>query len=294
MPVTHWIYPTNEKSNYYLDTANGNTEVSPQQLFNDIRQNPSEVDRWVLGTGFRQMRPGDAVWVYASTPYQYICALAQAVDVDFDGDFWHASLVWNLDATQRLMHEPIPRSMFGQIAQRAAVRANQHTTEVLDAWLTNQRLTLPDLDSEPSPGEDTRLRTLRAIVQRQGQHAFRQRLLGAYDGRCAVTGERTLEVLEAAHIDGYMGPHSNLVTNGLLLRADLHTLFDLYRVGVDQEGRLVVFEGLAGSSYAKLHGKRLSLPPRAQDQPSKRRLATHLRRCHSSLGDLAEPQRNSM
>ncbi|SCG54784.1 hypothetical protein OG423_02695 [Micromonospora zamorensis] len=183
MPVTHWIYPTNEKSNYYLDTANGDTEVSPQQLFSDIRQSRSEVDRWVLGTGFRQMRPGDAIWVYASTPYQYICALTQAIDIDFDGDFWHASLVWNLDATQRLMHDPIRRSTFGQIAQRAAVRANQHTAEVLDEWLTTQQLTLLDLGSEPSPREDTRLRTLRTIVQRQGQHAFRQGLLGAYGGR---------------------------------------------------------------------------------------------------------------
>ncbi|MBQ0978109.1 hypothetical protein KBX34_08315 [Micromonospora sp. M61] len=86
-----------------------------------------------------------------------------------------------------------------------------------------------------------------------------------------------MEVLEAAHIDGYMGPHSHLVPNGLLLRADLRTLFDLHLIGVDQEGKLVVSEGLAGSSYAKLHGKCLGLPSRAQDQPSKRRLAAHLR-----------------
>ncbi|MGW3895699.1 HNH endonuclease [Micromonospora profundi] len=231
----------------------------------------------MLGTGFRQMRPGDAIWVNASVPYQHICALAQVIDVDFYGDFWHASLVWNLDATQLLMHEPIPRSIFGQVAQRAAVRANQHTTEVLDAWLTSQRLTLPDLDSEPSPGEDTRLRTLRAIVQRQGQHAFRQRLLGAYGGRCAVTSERAAQVLKGVCCtDGYMGPHSNLVNNGLLIRADLHTLFDLHLIGVDRDGKLVVSEGLVGSFYADFHGKRLSLPSRAQDQPSKRRLAAHL------------------
>ncbi|WP_374223669.1 HNH endonuclease [Micromonospora sp. M61] len=102
-------------------------------------------------------------------------------------------------------------------------------------------------------------------------------MLDAYGGRCAVTGERAVEVLEAAHIDGYMGPHSHLVPNGLLLRADLRTLFDLHLIGVDQEGKLVVSEGLAGSSYAKLHGKCLGLPSRAQDQPSKRRLAAHLR-----------------
>ncbi|RAO63877.1 HNH endonuclease [Micromonospora saelicesensis] len=276
MPVIHWIYPTNEKSNYYLATRDGDTEVSPQQLLNDIRQSRSEVDRWVLGTGFRQMRPGDAIWVYASTPYQYICALAQTVDIDFDGEFWHASLLWNIDATERLMQNPIQRSLFGQIAQRAAVRANQHTAEVLDDWLTTQRLTLSDLDSEPSPEEGGRLRALRTIVLRQGQHVFRQGLLGAYGGQCAVTGERAVEVLEAAHIDGYRGAHSNQLTNGLLLRADLHTLFDLHLIGVDPEGRLVVSERLAGSSYAKLHGKRLSLPSRAQHQPSKRRLAAHL------------------
>ncbi|RQW84064.1 HNH endonuclease signature motif containing protein [Micromonospora globispora] len=125
------------------------------------------------------------------------------------------------------MREPIPRSAFGQVAQRAAVRADRRTVDVLDGWLRSRSIALPDLEGEPDPAEDLRLRTLRYIVQRQGQASFRQRLLDAYDGRCVVTGESADAVLEAAHTDSYMGPHGNRITNGLILRADLHTLLRL-------------------------------------------------------------------
>lgn len=277
MSVAHWIYPTNEKSDYYLDTPNGNTEVSPQRLLDDIEQNPAKTDPWILKTGFRTMQPGDAVWVYAADPYQYICALGQTVDIYPDGDVWYASLIWNLDATRRLMKDPIPRSAFGQIAQRAAIRADQATVDILNDWLQARRITLPDLESEPETGEDTRLRTLRNIVQRQGQASFRQQLLEAYDRRCAVTGESVEEILEAAHIDSYMGPHSNRMANGLILRADLHTLFDLHLIGIDQHGKLVVSTRLNGSSYANLHGRRVALPRQAVQRPSKRSLAAHLK-----------------
>ena len=71
---------------------------------------------------------------------------------------------------------------------------------------------------------------------RLGQGAFRVLVTEAYERRCAITGERTLPVLEAAHIKPYSetGPH--LVSNGLLLRSDLHILFD--------DGYVTVTEGL--------------------------------------------------
>lgn len=71
---------------------------------------------------------------------------------------------------------------------------------------------------------------------RLGQGTFRVLVTEAYDRRCAITGERTLPVLEAAHIKPFSesGPHR--VSNGLLLRSDLHILFD--------EGYLTVTEGL--------------------------------------------------
>ncbi|GAA2341325.1 hypothetical protein [Dactylosporangium salmoneum] len=151
MSVTHWIYPTNERSDYYLASAGGETEVSPQRLLTGIEQHPDDIDPWLLRTGFRTMRPGDAVWVYAADPYQYICAVAQAVDIYPDADEWWVSLLWRVDASRKLMRDPIPRSAFGQIAQRAAVRADRTTAAVLGGWLHSARIRLTDLDSGAAP-----------------------------------------------------------------------------------------------------------------------------------------------
>lgn len=74
---------------------------------------------------------------------------------------------------------------------------------------------------------DARRREMRAMAVRRGQPAFRRRDLDAYGGICAVSGFGTSVVLEAAHIIPYRGDHTNQVCNGILLRADLHTLFDL-------------------------------------------------------------------
>ncbi len=67
---------------------------------------------------------------------------------------------------------------------------------------------------------------LREVKRRIGQSDFRQTLIRAYGSRCAVTDCDVLDVLEAAHIDAYAGVHSNHPGNGLLLRADIHALFD--------------------------------------------------------------------
>ncbi len=86
---------------------------------------------------------------------------------------------------------------------------------------------------EPSTLEDERERKLCEIVQRRGQPDFRKKLVDAYDGRCAVTDCDAVSALEAAHITPYLGPESNHVTNGLSLRADIHTLLDLNLIGID-------------------------------------------------------------
>ncbi|WP_421569013.1 HNH endonuclease [Stenotrophomonas sp. PD6] len=113
----------------------------------------------------------------------------------------------------------------------------------------------------PENVEDQRARVLRSIVQRQGQREFRAALLEAYGGRCAMTGCGVVDVLEAAHIHRYLGRETNVVSNGLLLRSDLHTLFDLNLIGVDTTTmRICVAPTLAGSSYQDLIGKSLARP----------------------------------
>lgn len=118
----------------------------------------------------------------------------------------------------------------------------------------------------PSALEE-RERVVASIVRRRGQPEFRKALLGVYRGRCAFSGCDAEDALEAAHIMPYQGPHSNRPSNGLLLRADLHTLFDLGLLTVDTSSMVVLVAArLANTSYKELAGKRITVP----DDPSVR------------------------
>jgi len=131
------------------------------------------------------------------------------------------------------------------------------------------------LELEPaSPAEpltddyDARERVMRAFVSRRGQRAFRDKLIDAYGGWCAISGCATTEVLGAARIVPYRGPESNVVSNGVLLRADLHTLLDLQLLAIEPESLTVRLSGLLSkSSYTALEGASLRHPERAELGP---------------------------
>jgi putative restriction endonuclease len=128
-------------------------------------------------------------------------------------------------------------------------------------------------DSADLDGYDARLRVYRQIVARQGQPGFRSALLAAYQGRCAVTGCDAVPALEGAHLHVYRGPESNAVTNGLLLRADIHTLLDLRLWAPDPVTRaIVVSKLLAGTQYADLSTRRLADPAAAWQSPTQQTL----------------------
>ena len=128
---------------------------------------------------------------------------------------------------------------------------------------------------DPSNDEDGRRRIFAALVRRQGQPRFRRELLAAYEGRCAITGSHVTAVLEAAHIMPYLGDHTNHVTNGLLLRADLHTLFDLGLIAVDDNMKLIVAVGLHATEYAQMHGQSLLMPTQKIQHPNSEALHRH-------------------
>jgi predicted restriction endonuclease len=95
-----------------------------------------------------------------------------------------------------------------------------------------------------------------------------------------MTGCGVVDVLEAAHIHRYMGKVTNLVSNGLLLRADVHTLFDLNLVGVDATTmRICVAPSLAGSSYEELAGRPLASPVINGQAVDKEQLERHRALC---------------
>ena len=101
-------------------------------------------------------------------------------------------------------------------------------------------------------------------------------LIAAYGGRCAVTGCDAVEALEAAHIVPYRGPETNHVTNGILLRSDLHTLFDLGMVAIDTTTMTLVLDSrIANSSYMELSGTLIRVPNIVAEHPSDALLDYH-------------------
>jgi putative restriction endonuclease len=85
-----------------------------------------------------------------------------------------------------------------------------------------------------------------------------------------------IDALEAAHIHPYRGDETNHVTNGLLLRADLHTLFDLGKISVNVKGyTIIVSDLLRKTVYGKLHGADLHLPKNSTLRPNVEVLKKH-------------------
>lgn len=119
------------------------------------------------------------------------------------------------------------------------------------------------------------------VMPRLGQGAFRVVVTDAYQRRCAITGERTLPVLEAAHILPFaeQGPHE--VVNGLLLRSDFHKLFDLGLVTVTPDLSIEISpkireEWFNGKAYYRLHGQRLAnIPSEPTHRPASEFLRWH-------------------
>ena len=130
-------------------------------------------------------------------------------------------------------------------------------------------------EEAPRYGDETLMRP------RLGQGGFRVLVMDEYGRRCAITGERTLPVLEAAHIQPYSeeGPHE--VANGLFLRSDLHTLFDKGYMTVTNDLRVEVSRRIRdefsnGRDYYALHGHTLKVMPANRTlQPSIKFLEWH-------------------
>lgn len=108
---------------------------------------------------------------------------------------------------------------------------------------------------------------------RLGQGAFRVLVTDAYTRRCSVTGERTLPVLEAAHIKPYSVAGPNAISNGLLLRSDVHKLFDAGYLTITSDHKTEVSKRIKeefenGKEYYQFHGKSLLyLPKEITNQP---------------------------
>jgi putative restriction endonuclease len=122
---------------------------------------------------------------------------------------------------------------------------------------------------EPSP-----------IRPRLGQGAFRVIVTDVYQRRCPVAGEKTLPILDAAHIRPFGDGGEHEISNGLLLRTDIHRLFDLGYVTVSNDGTFEVGRRLKddfenGRHYYALQGQPLLMPPKSEQRPGRDFLEWH-------------------
>lgn len=135
---------------------------------------------------------------------------------------------------------------------------------------------LPVGPFDPNAVHDDRLKVIAQVHRRQGGPRFRKALLHAYEGRCAMTGYDAEPALEAAHIIPYKGPQTNHPANGLLIRADMHDLFDLGLVAVETSTmRLRLAHELAGTKYEQYEGTSLWIPHDLEVRPSVEALDQH-------------------
>jgi putative restriction endonuclease len=166
---------------------------------------------------------------------------------------------------------------------RSIVRGKGYSTDQPDGaqlWgkvqriLHAGRIQAEPLAAEPRFGDPT------MILPRLGQGAFRVIVTDGYDRRCALTRSHVLHVLEAAHIKPYSVGGTHQPTNGILLRQDVHTLFDRGYLTVTPEYQVEISKRLKeefdnGKEYYALHGAQIHLPQPPHLRPSQESLIWH-------------------
>ncbi|MEV0881203.1 HNH endonuclease [Micromonospora echinofusca] len=227
---------------------------------------------WRLPAGYHQIITGDRIWAYATESPARLVAAGIVWDdpcqrTTEGGVEWRVAVRWDADMSRHLLESgeeapALPADALRGVREMGATELDR-LGEALHAG------------GAPPPDElpEGRRRRLAQVTARQGQAGFRLRLLEAYGRRCAITGCDTEDALQAAHISPYDGPATNRVTNGLLLRADVHNLFDAGLIWIDEQFRVRVKPKAA--HYANWHGKELRLPARTADRPDLAALRAH-------------------
>ena len=196
--------------------------------------------------------------------FSNISAVAIALDNDYVEGYKPLS---NVGPTQ-----------WGRIEQRF----NHHSIgNVIEQRIEEEVRRIQDsLDSETMDEfEKLRIRekAWQLVTKRRGQNKFRKMLLSTYDERCVISRSDSAVGLEAAHIEAYNGPSSNVPANGLLLRADIHEMFDRGLLGIEPDGLTTVLSpSLRNTTYSQHEGQRIILPGQDLLRPDPRLLKEHL------------------
>lgn len=148
------------------------------------------------------------------------------------------------------------------------------TTDYLNSTINENEIEYFNLNNI----NDDRKKIAIEIHARRGQKRFRKKLLDTYNRKCAITNCEIVEILEAAHIYSFKGSETDKVPNGILLRSDIHTLFDLGLITINPENYFILVSNkiIQDKYYAELNNKKINLPERIENYPHQDSLKYHL------------------
>lgn len=106
------------------------------------------------------------------------------------------------------------------------------------------------------------------MSERVGQPQFKLDISNAYGYKCCISGEVTPELLQAAHIQSYINKDSNHPQNGLLLRIDLHKMYDSGLLTIDEDYKVHISRKVTSPDYTMFDGKTIALPKNKSKWPS--------------------------
>lgn len=206
---------------------------------------------------YRRVQPG------AASDYTVGCILLQS-PFFFNRDEWLTVPEWHRSIVRGKGYstdEEVGRRLWEEVRLRLQSRP------------------LPRVESEVV-GDAPRFGQPQSVLPRLGQSAFRVIVTDVYKRQCALTNSHVLHVLDAAHIRPYADGGTHSPNNGLLLRQDVHTLFDRGYLTVTPDYRVEVSRRLKdefdnGKEYYLLQGKPILLPDTPAFRPSVELLDWH-------------------
>lgn len=173
---------------------------------------------------------------------------------------------------------PQPRDFSGQIVRGKGYDLTTGTGAALWREVVQRLDAMPEITPTPSLRGGYAEPTL--VRRRIGQGTFRVAVTEAYRRQCAITRERALPALEAAHIRPFAETTEHYIQHGLLLRSDVHRLFDKGYITVTPELRVEASHRMKddfndGDNYVRLHGSTIWVPEQRELQPDPEVLAWH-------------------
>lgn len=198
---------------------------------------------------------------------------------------------WKNRRLQDNIHDAIPVGVFRQVPKKVGGITQYEVLGVAFVTLYDADSGYFEMESTPAQTEELTYSYARPDIEedlrrwretqlaiREGQAEFRKEIIAAYGAKCAITGYDLELALDAAHVRRYNGRHTNFVQNGILLRKDLHKLFDHGVFGIRPDDlSIVIDERAVKSRYVELQGMRLIKPTDQRLTPDPMLLEEHLK-----------------